>query len=138
MPKVKSIPVLTLKKTQQVLYAMNSKTRYAETNSSFSSEILAQVKAANGVMTDCAMWVKPDSNVLNGRTQIELGKSSVFFDSKDGKVISIKKPFYMTWNKLVKKITKFVDTVQTNYQNDDLVQKRFIKYNGRIVKDNKI
>lgn len=124
------LPATTTKKVQTILLDMNSQTDYNASEFSFHSNILAGLKTKNGSLVDTSAIIKPVKDIYEGRAEIELGKIRFAFNPKNGEILFSKKPWYLTWEKITKRVEKFTNELQNNINNDSVVDKRFIGLSG--------
>lgn len=125
------LPSQTTKKMQNVLLQMNSQTEYKATELSFESKILGCIKTKIGSMIDSRWLVKPTQAVKEGRAIIELKKLHLEINVETGELFPIsKKPLFSTWKSNYKKVEKFLDNLQSNFENKDIVEKRFLNLSG--------
>ena len=65
-----------------------------------------------------------------GETLFKLGKTELVIDNNSGEVIDYYKPFYKTWKGIMKKVDKYVNFFKENFDNEDLVNKRYLNMSG--------
>lgn len=125
------LPAELKNKVQDLLLNMNAKTQYNETNRSFDTKILSCLKTPEGSIIDSSFIVKPVSSIYEGRASISLGeKLNVTFDPNSGKIIKANKKWFVSWNKSIEKMTDFITKLKTNFDNENIVEKRFLNFSG--------
>lgn len=80
--------------------------------------IITSFKTPKGIFTD--------SRAAGGGARIQIGKSELNIDT-NGKVLSYKKPFFKSLNKLVDKAVELVNFISTNMENPAKVQKSTVE-----------
>lgn len=125
------LPEPTTKKLQNVLTKMNSQTEYKSTKMSFESNILTCLQTALGSITDCRLLAKPKRSIADGRARIKINKIIMELDIKTGEVLPISKiSFFTRWKTAYKKVENFLDTLQSNFENKNVVEKHYSKITG--------
>jgi len=70
------------------------------------------------------------NTMKGGETLFTIGKTELVIDNNSGEIIDYYKPFYKTWNGIMKKIDEFVTFFKENFENDNLVYKRYLTNAG--------
>ena len=126
----KMLPLPMIQKAQQLLLKMNSQTKYISGDSYFNSNILACLKTDKGSLVDSTAMLTTVKDIYEGRVEIEIGKVRIDINPKNGEILQSEKPWFLTWKKAYNRIEKFIDNLQFNYENQEIVEKRFIKLHG--------
>lgn len=109
---------------------MNAETEYKSRGSLFQSRILGALKINNrAFFLDERGLCKP-SNRLEGRSTLEFSKTKVTFDNESGEVLKLKKPFFKPWHKVMDDITETLRLAKQNFNNKEVVEKRFMTLIG--------
>lgn len=120
-------------KMRILLEKMNSETTYFESKngSVFSSDILARLimkdkeKPVFFIDKRCLLKKQPQNKqTLWGETTISFNNVELNIDNKTGEIVSNKKPFFTTWNQIMKKINKYFQIFIENYNNPELISKQ--------------
>lgn len=129
--KTRILPALTTQKMQALLLKMNSQTKHESAEKSFSSKILAGLMTKDGIIIDSTAKLAPVNEIYEGRATIEIGKKiELAINPLNGNILQSKKPWYLTWKKVNNKIDNFIINLQSNFDNEKIVEKRFITLGG--------
>lgn len=124
------LPAPITKKAQDLLLRMNSQTQYSQGTNRFSSNILGGLVTKTGSLIDTTAKLRPVESIYEGRSTIEIKKLSVAINPLNGKLLQVQKSYTKSWKKAFAQIEKFLDDLQANFDNQEIVEKRFVRLGG--------
>ncbi len=126
----------TRKDLVEVLTRLNHCTKTKVDGNTFSAEVPNSLTISNkAILYDKRYFVMraPDSHQAVGASEFVLGNKSkvcVVVNNKTGEIIHSRKPFFMTWNKLLKKVNTAVSTFKNEFNNSDVVKQGVTRLSG--------
>ena len=115
----------TTKNMQTLLSKMNKETVVQQGENTFKSDILTGVNiGGDGLFIDRRFLLAPSDNLI-GFSELNIGKTKLLIDNMSGSVNAIKKPFYKNWSDIIKKAADLIKTAADNFDNKNVVEKRF-------------
>ena len=117
-----------------LLTKMNSNTVYYKSDDIFFSSIFAK-KLCIGKdveFIDGRNLYKPlsEDKQMTKQTLFTIGKTELVIDNKTGEIIDYSKPFFKTWNSIMKQISKYLSMFKENYENPKIVEIETLSING--------
>jgi len=120
-----------LSDAQTLLNKMNNETVYKETGEyTFSTKILGGLKIKEDGFFHDGRLLAAKSDTLDGKSKLKIGKTELEFDNLTGKITHHKKPFFRKWSDVMEKVSEYLGIAKENFDNKDIVEKRFIGING--------
>lgn len=115
---------------QAILGRMTSESTFEAQEFHFTTKMLQSVRIGKSArLFDQRFQAKPSYN-MQGQSTLEIGHSSLTFDNETGEIIKHKKPFYLSWTRLLKKADKILQLADNNFNNKKIVKKRFVSFEG--------
>lgn len=112
---------------------MNKKTVH-ETSANgfiFKSEILMGLESDKVSFTEGSGKLAPSTKPLDGKSKLQIGKRTILqIDNLTGEVTALKKPFFVSWKKTLKKADEAIKFLLQNINNPEAVKKRIIRIQG--------
>ena len=109
-----SLPKASTTKMQGMLKRMNKETVAEDKYSAFIKALLTK----RGELTDNRLLLKPIEDVGQGHAIITLPTfppTVLAVDVENGKILQLKKPFYISLNNIFVRVGKFLDDLSSNY-----------------------
>lgn len=117
----------TTQKLQNLLLNMNSQTIHT-TGEYFSHEnILAGLKTKFGILVNLPSILRPVKRINIDSVSMSIKKLIFAINPKNGEVLQLNKPKGLTWKKFNEKVEGFVDELQSNFDNKEVVEKKVIE-----------
>lgn len=114
---------------QSILTKMNNETTVNETPYLKKTRIVKYLNFNNkAVLTDGRMLtsVADNKEQMVKETLIRIGKTELVIENKIGGIIDFYKPFYKSWNSVMKKLEKVLVKINENYDNRTIVKKHAV------------
>lgn len=127
---VKTLPPETTKKVQELLLKMNSQTEYTQSDYSYTSKILSGLVSRDGSLVDVSCMIKPVEEIYEGCAKIETENFTIEVNPKTGEILMAKKPFFKSWKRAYSKVEAFLDKLNTNFDNEEVVEKKSLPMSG--------
>lgn len=89
------------------------------------NKISTKIGKKIGEFIDYNIHLFPGENVKTGASKIKINKIDLYIDNASGDIFAGKKPPYMFWSTVNKKITKLLDTLKSNFDNPETVEKHY-------------
>ncbi len=124
------LPSQTTQKMQTLLLSMNSQTEFKSTEMTFESKILSCLKTKFGNIIDSRFVLKPTPSIGEGRALIEAKNLKLEIKANTGEILSSKKSSVLSWGKVYRRVENLITNLQENLNNEELVEKRFLKLGG--------
>lgn len=111
----KQLPAQTTKKVQDLLLKMNSNTA--------DGKVLFGLTTKTGSIVDLNCVPQPVQSIWSGRAAVCVDKLELQINPKNGEILHSKIPLFLTWKRAYKKVEKFINDLQTNFDNPSIVKK---------------
>ena len=137
----------------QILRKMDKETEYKENEFTFSHSKTTRLELFNhdknqklAELVDARRNMKklPEGKDIFGTTSLTIGKVQLAIDNKSGEILAWWKPFFSTWNGVMKKINDVLITINAAYHKPELVKKHkfglegFTKKGAEIIEKMKV
>ena len=117
-----------------LLDKMNEKTTYTSNGDFFRTSIFKAIsdKKGNVQFQDGRIYFgdKLERKDLKGEVLFTIGKTELVIDNQTGEIIDYYKPFYTTWNRVMKKIGTHLKFFITNFDSNELVKHKTLHMPG--------
>ena len=124
-----------------LLERMNEGTTYSDNGNWFKTTIFKEIsdKKGNIRFQDGRIYIgnKINKKDLKGDILLTIGKTELVIDNQSGEIKDFYKPFFTTWNYIMKKINKSVEFFKENFDNEDLVKHKKLSMQGFTEKGHK-
>ena len=117
-------------KVQKLLKKMNNETVYNATGDTFESKVLGRININNEAGFTDKRFLVAKSDELFGESTLNFDKTELVIDNTSGEIKEHRKPFFKSWKKVLSKAEELISTAIDNFDNNDVVRKRFIKIGG--------
>ena len=116
----------------QILRKMDKDTEYKENEFTFSHAKTTRLELFNhdkneklAELVDARKNLKklPEGKDMFGTTSLTIGKIQLAIDNKSGEILAWNKPFFSTWNNIMKKINNVLITINVTYHDSWQVKK---------------
>lgn len=123
----------------QILRKMDKETEYKENEYSFKHTKTTRLELFNhdknqklAELVDARYNLKKleAGKDMFGTTSLTIGKVQLAIDNKSGEILASWKPFFSTWNSIMKKINNTLITINASYHNSAMVKKHQFNVKG--------
>lgn len=126
------------KNMQALLRKMNNETVMDCTETTFSSKMLTGIKInKDSAFYDRRFFCAPSKD-LTGFSELVTGKTELLLDNMSGAVKALHKPFFKRWSGIMKNAEEILKTAVENFDNNEVVEKRFLGVKGFTQKGSEI
>lgn len=126
------------KNMQTLLHKMNKETLMDCTETTFSSKMLTGIKINKDSAFYDNRFLAGKSEDLTGFSELITGKTQLLFDNVSGAVKALHKPFFQRWSDIMANTESILKTAVENFDNNEVVEKRFLGINGFTQKGSEI
>lgn len=116
---------------EYLLTRMNGETKVESNAYRNRADFVKSIKYKNDAeFTDGRMIFKkvnPENQMVK-ESFLEFNKTSLVIDNKTGEIIDHTKPLFSRWSKIMKKAAKYLSLLKQNYDNSELVTKKWLQY----------
>ena len=115
---------------QKLLNKMNNETVYNATGDTFESKVLGRINIKNEAGFTDKRFLLAKSNKLFGESTLDFDKTKLVIDNTNGEITEYKKPFFKSWREVLSKAEDLIFTAVNNFDNNEIVKKKFVKVSG--------
>jgi len=116
---------------KNILTKMNAKAKYIDNGKNFEYTTVTKLKLHyygkdNAILTDKRFLMRKatdDEQMERGVTRIDMGKTHLTIDNNSGEILMYKKPFFKTWSKVMSQLHDVINTFDSFYTLDRIVEK---------------
>lgn len=123
------LPDSGVKTVMHLVRQANKATKPLTTPNEFSSTLISALRANLGeFLTLDSLRMRGAIN-KEGEVGIILNKPpiSLRVNIENGEIVEAKKPWYLGWKKTYKKVDEFLNYLKLNYNNPEVVEKKYVK-----------
>ncbi len=126
--KSRFLPQKTHSQVKELLNKMNAETVCNKTEMTFSSNILSALKinSENAFFHDGRCLIDTAKDKFIHTSSLEFGKTELTFDNSTGEIVGYKKPFFKKWTNIIRETGKIIQQACENFDNSNIVEKRFV------------
>lgn len=119
---------------REISKKMNNESTMTSTENMFTANYVGTVRIGECVLHNDTFLHGKNGNTEYGKigkTQIEFDKNnSILIDNETGEVTKIKKTWYTPVRRIMKKMDKYLQLFNTNFDNNEVVNKNALKIHG--------
>ena len=119
---------------QNIIARMRENTTYSDNGYYFKAVIFKELSDINGKVKfqDGRIYLgnQLPKKIMNGETLLTIDKTKLVIDNQAGEIKDHYKPFFVTWKQIMRKIDKYVEFFQKNFNSEELVKHKSLSMSG--------
>lgn len=122
-----------LELVREISKKMCGQSAMRSTENKFTASYINAVKTGECLLySDTFLYGKNENTSLGtiGKTQIEFDNKTIAIDNKTGEITKIQKPWYSSVRSILKKMDKYLENINSNFENQDVVTKKTLNIHG--------
>ena len=98
---------------------------YVSNDTNYKSSFLKELKVDDFTLIDGRSFLKqvPQNEQLQHQTLIEVGKTQLVINNKDGEIIDNNKSVFISWNKILEKVSNYLELILENFEKTALIKR---------------
>ena len=131
--KQKMMSLKMTENVQSLLHKMNAEVKKITDGDNCDTLIIKKIYLKNGISFEDERHFKnvhPFSEQMKGFSKLEMGKTFMEFDNESGEIADYRKPFLKPWYFFIKQAEKYLENMNKNFNNKDVVRKETLKLHG--------
>lgn len=98
---------------------------YVSNDTNYKSSFLKELKVDDFTLIDGRSFLKqvPQNEQLQHQTLIEVGKTQLVINNKDGEIIDNNKSVFISWNKILEKVSNYLKLILENFEKTALIKR---------------
>lgn len=110
---------------KDLLPRINKQTVYVSNDTNYKSSFLKELKVDDFTLIDGRSFLKqvPQNEQLQHQTLIEVGKTQLVINNKDGEIIDNNKSVFISWNKILEKVSNYLKLILENFEKTALIKR---------------
>ena len=98
---------------------------YVSNDANYKSSFLKELKVDDFTLIDGRSFLKqvPQNEQLQHQTLIEVGKTQLVINNKDGEIIDNNKSVFISWNKILEKVSNYLKLILENFEKTALIKR---------------
>ena len=98
---------------------------YVSNDTNYKSSFLKELKVDDFTLIDGRSFLKqvPQNEQWQHQTLIEVGKTQLVINNKDGEIIDNNKSVFISWNKILEKVSNYLKLILENFEKTALIKR---------------